>query len=97
MQKAKQIMERGMVEENYTCDEVMHSFFQAAYYIGKEIICFSKFVGLCFLLVKVKANITEKLHHDEKSCGKILFCISSLVQNFILFLMGSLIVDSLVL
>ena len=62
----------------------MHSLFQAAYYIGKEVIPFHKFLDLCALFVRVKANMTKKLYHDEKSCGEILFCISSVVQKKVL-------------
>jgi hypothetical protein len=77
-------MEKGIVEVNRACDGAMHSLFQAAYYVGKEVILFHKFPGLCTLLVKVKANMTEKLYHDEKSCSEILFCISSVVQKKVL-------------
>ena len=81
MQKGERTMEKGIVEANQARDGAMHSLFQAAYYVGKEVITFHKFSGLCVLLVKVKANMTEKLYHDEKSCGEILFCISSMVQK----------------
>ena len=81
MQKCERTMEKGIVEVNRACDGTMHSLFQSAYYARKEVIPFHKFPGLCALFVKVKANMTEKLYHDEKSCGEILFCISSVVQK----------------
>ena len=84
MQKCERTMEKGIVEANRACDGAMHSLFQAAYYVGKEVIQFHRFPGLCALLVKVKANMMEKLYHDEKSCGEILFYISFVVQKKIL-------------
>jgi hypothetical protein len=84
MQKGERTMEKCIVEANRAYDGAMHSLFQAAYYVGKEVISFHKFLGLYALLVKVKANMTEKLYHDEKSCGQILFCISSVVQKKVL-------------
>ena len=74
-------MEKGIAKANRACDEAMHYLFQATYYIGKEVILFHKFPGLCYLLVKVKANMMKKFYHDEKSCGEILFCISSVVKK----------------
>lgn len=62
----------------------MHSLFQAAYYIGKEIIPFKKILGLCSLFVKAKTNMTKIFYHGERSCGKILFCILSAVQKKVL-------------
>jgi hypothetical protein len=59
----------------------MHSLFQATYYVGKEVIPFHKFLDLYSLLVKVKANMTEKIYHGEKNCGKFLFHISLVVQK----------------
>jgi hypothetical protein len=82
--KKKQTMEKCIVEANRACDGAIHSLFQLAYYVGKEVIPFHKFPGLCSLLVKIKANMTEKLYHDGKSCGKILFCISFVFQKNIL-------------
>jgi hypothetical protein len=84
MQKGERTMEKCIVGANRACDGAMYSLFQAAYYVGKEVIPFHKFSGLCVLLVKVKANMTEKLYHDEKSCSEILFCISSVVQKKVL-------------
>lgn len=74
-------MEKCIAEANRVCNNAMHSLFRATYYIGKEIISLHKFPGLCSLFVKVKANMTEKLYYDEKNCGKILICISLMVQN----------------
>ena len=77
-------MKKCIVEANRACDEAMHYLFQASYYIGKEIISFHKFSGLYSLFGKVKANMIKKLYHDEKNCGEILFCISSVVQKKVL-------------
>ena len=74
-------MEKCIAEANRVCNNAMHSLFQATYYMGKEIISLHKFPSLCSLFVKVKANMTEKLYYDEKNCGKILICISLMVQN----------------
>jgi hypothetical protein len=81
MQKGDRTMEKGIVVANRACDGAMHYLFQATYYVRKKVILFHKFPGLCVLLVKVKTNMTKKLYHDEKSCGEILFCISSVVQK----------------
>jgi hypothetical protein len=61
------------VEANRACDGVMHSLFQTTYYVGNEVFLLHKFLGMCSLLVKIKVNMTEKLYHDEKSCGEIYF------------------------
>ena len=81
LQKCERTMEKCIIEANRACDGAMHSLFQAIYYVGKEVIPFHKFSGLCALLVKVKANMTEKLYYDEKNYGEILFCISFVVQK----------------
>ena len=73
MQKEERTMEKGIGEANRTCDGAIHSLFQVAYYVEKEVISFYKFPGLCALLVKVKANMTDKLYYDVKSCGEIFF------------------------
>ena len=77
-------MEKGIGEANRTCDGAMHYLFQVAYYVEKEVISFYKFPSLCALLVKVKANMTDKLYQDGKSCDEIFFCISSMVQTKVL-------------
>jgi hypothetical protein len=46
MQKCERTMEKNIVEANRTCEGAMHSLFQAAYYVGKEVISFHKFPGL---------------------------------------------------
>lgn len=68
-------------EDNCICDEVTHYLFQATYYMRKELICFLKFSGLCSLLIKVKANMTEKLYHDDFFYNEIISYISSVVQE----------------
>ena len=73
LQKCERTMEKCIVEANRACNGTMHSLFQAAYYVEKEVIPFHKFPGLCALFVKVKANMTKKLYHDEKNCSEILF------------------------
>ena len=83
-QHGERTMERGIAEANRTCDEAMQCLFQAAYYMGKELLPFCKFPGLCALLVSVKANITESLYHDEKSCAEILYSIATVVQKKVL-------------
>lgn len=50
--------------------------FQVAYRIRKEIIPFSKFLGLCALLVIVKANILiERLYRNENLCPIFLLIL----------------------
>ena len=69
---------------NRRCDKAIHFLFQAIYYIGKEIIPAKRYLGSGSLFVKVKTNMTKTFYHDEKSCGKILFCILSVVQKKVL-------------
>ena len=63
--KGERTMKRGIVEANLACNEAMYFLFQTTYYIRIEVIPFHKFPNLCSLLVKVKANMMEKLYHDE--------------------------------
>ena len=74
-------MEKNIVEANRTCDGAIHFLVQYPYHVRNEVISFHKFLSLCFLLVKIKDNMTEKLYHVEKNCGDILVYISSVVQK----------------
>lgn len=75
MQK-KRTMKKNIADLNRTCDETIYFLFQTTYYLGNEVIPFHKFPDLCYLFVKVKANMTEYFYHHEKNCNEILFCIS---------------------
>ena len=43
MQNGKRIMEKNIIEANRACNGTMHSLFQVAYYMRKEVIPFHKF------------------------------------------------------
>jgi hypothetical protein len=83
-QKGKKVMEKAIVVVSQSCDERMLALFKIAYFIGKEILPFSKFLKLYKLLVDLKACITKDLYHDDKSCADMLFCISSVIQKKVL-------------
>ena len=83
-QKDKRTMEKMVAAVNKVCDDAVLSLFKAAYFLGKEIIGYCKFLALCQLLLSVHTNITTKLYHDEKACAEMLFCISKVVQKKIL-------------
>ena len=73
----KRTMKKNIADLNRTCDKTIYFLFQTTYYLGNEVIPFHKFPDLCYLFVKVKANMTEYFYHHEKNCNEILFCISS--------------------
>jgi len=73
-------MEKVIIESNRTCNEVVLTLFNATYFVVKETLYFSKFPGLCKLLVSLNACITNELYHDEKSCSDIIFLIASVIQ-----------------
>ena len=78
-------METAIAVASHSCDEGMLALFKVAYFIGKEILPFSKFLKLCKLLVDLKACITKDLYHDHKSCTNLLFYTSSIIQKKVLF------------
>ena len=85
-QKGKKTIEKMVAASNKACDEVVLSFFKAAYFLGKETISFCKFPSLCEMLVSLNGNITTKLYHDEKACAKLYFCVSKVLQKSYLML-----------
>ena len=58
--------------------------FKTSYYVGKELLPFSKFPTLCDLLLSGNATITIKMYHDDKVCADMLVCISSVIQRKVL-------------
>ena len=77
-------MEKVIKEVSRTCNEAILSLFRVAYYIGKSLIPFARFLELLELLVSEKATMTESLYHDEKSCFDLFFCILSIIQKSVL-------------
>lgn len=66
---------------NQTWSEVILAFFKVAYFIGKDIQSFFKFLKLCKLLVGLKACIVKDLFHDDKSCVDLLLYTSSVIPK----------------
>ena len=52
--------------------------------MGLKTILFSKFSTLCNFLLTCKSTITNDLCYDEKSCAKMIFCISNVIHKKIL-------------
>lgn len=62
----------------------MINFFHVTYYIGKGKILFNNFIPLYKLLVIIKAWITKKLYHNDKSSIDKIFNISKTIQTTII-------------
>ena len=77
-------MEKVVVQATKTCDEALMKLFKTSYYVGKELLPFSKFPTLCDLLLSGNATITIKMYHDDKACADMLVCISSVIQRKVL-------------
>lgn len=61
MHRGECLLEKGIVKANRTFDNAMYSLCQVACYVMKEFIPFSKFYGLCSLLVKLKTIMMKTL------------------------------------
>ena len=84
MQHGAQQIEKVIKEVSRTCDKAILSLFCVAYYVGKSLIPFARFLELYELLVLIKATMTESLYHDGKSCFDLVFCISPIIQKSVL-------------
>lgn len=56
-------------------------FFQATYFIEKDLIFFNKKIVLCALLANIKRSMTKNLYHDEKSFIQMILNILYVVQK----------------
>ena len=74
-------MEKMMHQVTKSCDEALLTLFRAAYYLGREKITSCKHSALCDLLLTYKSPITNGLYHDEKSCAKMIYCISTIIHK----------------
>jgi len=57
---------------------------QICIFLEKETIPFNKYPTLSKFLVVSKANCIESMYHDKKSCDKLLFCMSNVLQKSIM-------------
>ena len=74
-------MKKMMHEVTKSCNEALLTLFRATYYLNRKSMFFSKYPVLYDLLLTCKSPITNGLYHDEKSCAKMIFCISTLIQK----------------
>ena len=59
----------------------MHIFIPSNVFYKNDLFSFYNFHDLCYLVLKVKDNMTKNFTMIKKHCGKILFCISSVVKK----------------
>jgi len=71
---------KKIVEKTITAyDDALITLFRSTYFLAKKTTPLTKFLSLCKLLLRSKSNITENLYHDEKSCAKMVLCISNVI------------------
>ena len=74
-------MEKTIFTGQRAYDEVLQTFFKAAYFTWKQSLPYFKFPALCKLLMSVNAPITASMYQDEKTCGDLITCISAVLKK----------------
>ena len=84
LQSSGKLLEKAIKQGQRACDEWLSSLFRVAYFIGKKLLPYTKFLSLCSLFASVKVTITTSLYHDEKSCADLIVCMSNVIKEKII-------------